>query len=73
MIKKMIKKIYGLEICAFMAPSRGATSGLSLSACFVNQRTLFTLHNNDLSIKRSTSVDSSLKVVSGNLTFNQLT
>ena len=27
----MIKKVYGAEICVFMAPTRGATSGLSLS------------------------------------------
>ena len=32
--KRLIKKFYGLEICVFMAPSRGATSGLSLSAVF---------------------------------------
>ena len=25
----MFKKVYGLGICAFMVPSRGATSGLS--------------------------------------------
>ena len=30
----MIKKVYGLEICVFLAPSYGATSGLSLSAVF---------------------------------------
>ena len=30
----MIKKVYGLKICVFVAPSRGATSGLSLSAVF---------------------------------------
>ena len=47
-----IKKVYGLEICVFMAHSRGATSGLSLSAVlpilasFVSRRTLIALHNN---------------------------
>ena len=30
----MIKKFYGLEICVFMAPSRGATSGLLFSVFF---------------------------------------
>ena len=30
----MIKMVYGLEICVFVARSRGATSGLSLSAVF---------------------------------------
>ena len=30
----MIKKVYGLEICVFMAPLRGATSGLPLLAVF---------------------------------------
>ena len=30
----MIKKVYGLEICVFMAPSCSATSGLSLPAIF---------------------------------------
>ena len=43
-----IKKVYGAEICVFMAYLRGVTSGLSISgdfcpflAIFVNQRTLF--------------------------------
>ena len=31
---KMVKKVYGLEICVLMAPSRGATSGSFLSAVF---------------------------------------
>ena len=30
----MIKKVYGAEICVFVAPPRGAISGLSLSAFF---------------------------------------
>ena len=45
---RMIKKVYGAEICVFMAPLGGATSGLSLLrnfcpflAVFVNQRTFF--------------------------------
>ena len=49
----LIKKVYGLEICVFVAPLRGATSGLSLSAVFtlflaifVDQCTLFALYNN---------------------------
>ena len=29
-----VNKVYGAEICVFMAPSRGATSGLSVSAIF---------------------------------------
>ena len=29
-----IKKVYVVEICVFMAPSRGATSGLLLSVVF---------------------------------------
>ena len=44
----MILKIYGAEICVFMARSRGVTSVLSLSGDFcpflaisVNQRTFF--------------------------------
>ena len=43
-----IKKVYGMEICVFMARLRGVTSGLSLSGdfclflpIFVNQRTFF--------------------------------
>ena len=31
---RMIKKVYGAEICVFMAVSYGATSGLSLLAVF---------------------------------------
>ena len=49
----MFKKVYGLEICVFMAPSHGATFGLSLSAVytpllasFIDQRTLFALYIN---------------------------
>ena len=30
----MVKKVYGLKICVFVACSRGATSGSSLSAVF---------------------------------------
>ena len=44
----MIKKVYGAEICVFMARLRDVTSGLSLSgdfcpflAIFVDQRTFF--------------------------------
>ena len=48
-----IKKVYGAEICVLVAPLRGATSALSLTAVFtifpaifVDQCALFALHNN---------------------------
>ena len=39
----MIMKVYGSEICVFMAHSRGATSGLLLSAVFTHLKPVLSI------------------------------
>ena len=55
-----IRKVYGAEICVFMARLRGVTSGLTLAgnfwpflAIFVDQRTFFFILYNWIGLKIS--------------------